>query len=148
MTQTDTTNRQWVLAKRPTGEPTKDTLTLKEITIPTAGDNQMLLRTEYLSLDPYMRSRMSDAPSYASPVEIGEVMIGGTVAQVVNSNVNGFQPNDYVLSFNGWQDYALSDGSGVTKLDQSPAHLSWALGILGMPGCLGWPYADRHTQGR
>ena len=98
----------------------------------------MLLRTEFLSLDPYMRGRMSDTPSYAPPVGIGEVMVGGTVAQVVTSNVDGFQPNDWVLSYNGWQDYALSDGTGVTKLDQSPTHRSWALGILGMPGFTAW----------
>jgi NADPH-dependent curcumin reductase CurA len=98
----------------------------------------MLLRTEFLSLDPYMRGRMSDAPSYAPPVGIDEVMVGGTVAQVVTSNVDGFQSGDWVLSFNGWQDYALSDGVGVTKLDQSLNHLSWALGILGMPGFTAW----------
>ena len=138
MTQTDSTNRQWVLAERPRGEPTKDTLTLIESAIPTAGDHQMLLRTEYLSLDPYMRGRMSDAPSYAAPVGIGEVMIGGTVAQVVKSNIDGFASGDYVLSFNGWQDYAVSDGKALTKLGSSPAHPSWALGILGMPGFTAW----------
>ena len=138
MTQTDTTNRQLVLAERPRGAPTKDTLNMVESTIPTAGDNQMLLRTEYLSLDPYMRGRMSDAPSYAAPVEIGGVMVGGTVARVITSNLAGFAPGDWVLSFNGWQDYALSDGAGVTNLGQSPAHPSWALGILGMPGFTAW----------
>ncbi|MDO5758843.1 MAG: NADP-dependent oxidoreductase [Rhodobacterales bacterium] len=138
MTQISEINRQLVLAERPEGEPTKDTLNLVEGEIPVAGDNQMLLRTEYLSLDPYMRGRMSDAASYAASVEIGDVMVGGTVAQVVESNVDGFQQDDWVLSFNGWQDYALSDGSGVTKLDQSPDHLSWALGILGMPGFTAW----------
>ncbi len=98
----------------------------------------MLLRTEYLSLDPYMRGRMSDAPSYAAPVEIGSVMVGGTVARVITSNVDGFAPDDYVLSFNGWQDYAVSDGKAVTNLGQSPEHPSWALGILGMPGFTAW----------
>lgn len=137
-TQTDKINRQHVLAERPKGEPTKDTLNLVESEIPVAGNDQMLLRTEYLSLDPYMRGRMSDAKSYAASVEIGDVMVGGTVAQVVESNVDGFKQGDWVLSFNGWQDYALSDGSGVTKLDQSPDHLSWALGILGMPGFTAW----------
>lgn len=137
-TQTDKINRQHVLAERPKGAPTKDTLNLVESEIPVAGNDQMLLRTEYLSLDPYMRGRMSDAKSYAASVEIGDVMVGGTVAQVVESNVDGFKQGDWVLSFNGWQDYALSDGSGVTKLDQSPDHLSWALGILGMPGFTAW----------
>ncbi len=108
MTQTDKTNRQLVLAERPKGEPTKDTLTLIEGAIPAAGDNQVLLRTEYLSLDPYMRGRMGDALAYAAPVGIGEVMVGGRVAQVVDSNIDGFAQGDYVLSFNGWQGYALS----------------------------------------
>lgn len=138
MTQTDTVNRRLVLAERPKGAPTKDTLRLEKVAIPTVGDGQMLLRTEYLSLDPYMRGRMSDAPSYAPPVEIGDVMVGGTVAQVVQSNVAGFAAGDWVLSFSGWQDYAVSDGVGVTHLGTAPAHPSWALGILGMPGFTAW----------
>lgn len=138
MTQNDKTNRQLVLAERPKGEPTKDTLNLVAGDIPAAGANQMLLRTEYLSLDPYMRGRMSDALSYADPVKINDVMIGGTVAQVVTSHVDGFASGDWVLSFNGWQDYALSDGAGVAKLDQSGTHPSWALGVLGMPGFTAW----------
>lgn len=138
MTQTDTVNRRLVLAERPKGAPTKDTLRLEKVAIPTVGDGQMLLRTEYLSLDPYMRGRMSDAPSYAPPVEIGDVMVGGTVARVVQSNVAGFAAGDWVLSFNGWQDYAVSDGVGVTHLGAAPAHPSWALGILGMPGFTAW----------
>jgi len=138
MTQTNTVNRQLVLAERPKGQPSKNTLRLVEAALPTPARNQMLLRTEFLSLDPYMRGRMSAAPSYAAPVEIGDVMVGGTVAQVVSSNVDGFAQGDYVLSFSGWQDYALSDGSGVTNLGQTPAHPSWALGIMGMPGFTAW----------
>lgn len=138
MTQTETTNRQHVLAERPKGEPTKATLRLTETSVPSAGAGQMLLRTEYLSLDPYMRGRMSDAPSYAAPVEIGGVMVGGTVARVVTSNIQGFVTGDWVLSFNGWQDYALSDGKGVTNLGQAPNHPSLALGIMGMPGFTAW----------
>ena len=138
MAQTETVNRQLVLAERPKGEPTKDTLKLVEGAIPSMGAQQMLLRTEYLSLDPYMRGRMSDAPSYAAPVEVNGVMVGGTVAQVVSSNVDGFSAGDWVLSYSGWQDYALSDGKGVTNLGASPAHPSWALGILGMPGFTAW----------
>ncbi|MBK5933673.1 hypothetical protein C8N32_11447 [Rhodovulum imhoffii] len=138
MTQTTMTNRQLILAERPRGEPTKDTLKLIETPIPTAGAGQMLLRTTLLSLDPYMRGRMSDAPSYAAPVEVGGVMVGGTVAQVVTSDIDGFAVGDYVLSLNGWQDYAVSDGTGVTNLGKSPDHPSWALGILGMPGFTAW----------
>ncbi|WP_417269214.1 NADP-dependent oxidoreductase [Celeribacter sp.] len=138
MTQTETVNRQFVLAERPKGAPTTETLRLVETDVPEAGPDQMLLRTEFLSLDPYMRGRMSDAPSYAAPVEIGGVMQGGTVAQVVVSHIEGFAPGDYVLSFSGWQDYALSEGTGVTNLGKSPAHPSWALGIMGMPGFTAW----------
>lgn len=138
MPQTDRTNRQLILAERPKGEPDANTLRLVESPIPVPSAGQMLLRTEYLSLDPYMRGRMSDAPSYAAPVEIGGVMVGGTVARVDTSNVERFAQGDWVLSFNGWQDYALSDGKGVTNLGQSPAHPSWALGVLGMPGFTAW----------
>lgn len=90
MAQTDAINRQLVLAQRPKGEPTSDTLKLVESAVPSVGASEMLLRTEYLSLDPYMRGRMSDAPSYAAPVEVNGVMVGGTVARVVNSNLEGF----------------------------------------------------------
>lgn len=138
MTNIETVNRKFVLAKRPKGEPTKDTLKLVREQIPSVGNNQMLLRTEFLSLDPYMRGRMSDAPSYAAPVELGEVMVGGTVARVVSSHIEGFSAGDWVLSGNGWQDYSLSDGEGVINLGSSPAHPSWALGVLGMPGFTAW----------
>ena len=138
MIQTDQINRRWILAERPKGAPTKDTLHLVEGDVPEATEGQMLLRTEYLSLDPYMRGRMSDAPSYAAPVEIGNVMLGGTVARVVTSRVQGFSEGDWVLSFNGWQDYAVSNGEGVANLGQAPDHPSWALGVLGMPGFTAW----------
>ena len=138
MTQSDRINRQWILAERPVGEPDDSTLRLIETPVPTAGKGQMLLRAEYLSLDPYMRGRMSAARSYAAPVEIGEVMVGGTVSRVVTSDVKGFAPGDWVLNYGGWQDYSLSDGVGVTNLGPDPAHPSWALGILGMPGFTAW----------
>jgi NADPH-dependent curcumin reductase CurA len=138
MSQTKSTNRQWLLSERPKGEPTDRTLRLVEGPIPTAGVGQMLLRTVFLSLDPYMRGRMSDAASYAEPVEIGGVMVGGTVARVVESNLKGFAVNDWVLSYNGWQDYAVSDGAAVTPLGASLPRPSWALGILGMPGFTAW----------
>ena len=138
MPQTATQNRRFVLAERPKGEPTSATLRLETEAIPVPGAGQMLLRTEYLSLDPYMRGRMSDTPSYAAPVALGAVMEGGTVAQVVTSHATGFTAGDWVLCYNGWQDYALSDGTGVTLLDPGMAHPSWALGILGMPGFTAW----------
>ena len=126
------TNRRWILAERPKGEPDDNTLRLEEAPLPRPAEGQMLLRVEYLSLDPYMRGRMSAAKSYAKPVELGTVMEGGAVARVVSSNHRGFAPGDMVLGNFGWQDYALSDGSGVQKLE-GIAQPSWALGILGMP---------------
>ncbi|AHD08171.1 NADP-dependent oxidoreductase [Phaeobacter gallaeciensis] len=138
MTQTSTTNRQYVLAERPKGEPTDSTLRLETTDVPTPGEGQMLLRNEYLSLDPYMRGRMSSAPSYAAPVEIDQVMVGGTVAEVVTSNVKGYEKGDWVVAFGGWQDYTLSDGTGVINMGKTPQNPSWALGVLGMPGLTAW----------
>jgi NADPH-dependent curcumin reductase CurA len=138
MPQSDTDNRQLVLAERPHGEPTLNTLRMERGPVPEPGPGQMLLRTVFLSLDPYMRGRMSDAPSYAAPVELGGVMVGGTVSRVVRSDVAGFSPGDWVLSFNGWQDYAVSNGKGVSNLGPNPSHPSWALGVLGMPGLTAW----------
>ncbi|MEH6648041.1 NADP-dependent oxidoreductase [Sulfitobacter sp.] len=138
MPQSMTVNRQLLLANRPKGEPDADTLRLATTPVPTPVSGQMLLRTEYLSLDPYMRGRMSDAPSYAAPVALGAVMDGGTVAQVVVSHLKGYAPGDWVLCFNGWQDFAISDGESVTILGPDLAHPSWALGIMGMPGFTAW----------
>lgn len=138
MTQSTTSNRKFVLAERPKGEPDDNTLRLDTDAVPTAGKGQMLLRNEYLSLDPYMRGRMSAAPSYAPPVKIGEVMVGGTVSQVVTSDVDGFAEGDWVVAFGGWQDYALSDGRGVINMGKTPENPSWALGVLGMPGITAW----------
>ena len=104
-----------VLASRPVGEPTLDNFRLEEFPIPQPGPGQMLLRTLWLSLDPYMRGRMSDAPSYAKPVGIGEVMEGGTVSEVVASNVSRFTRGDIVVGRTGWQTYALSDGPQPAK---------------------------------
>ena len=138
MPQSSTQNRKFVLAQRPRGEPDTNTLRLETAAVPTPGTGQMLLRNEYLSLDPYMRGRMSDAPSYATPVAIGDVMIGGTVAEVVKSDVVGFAAGDWVVASGGWQDYALSDGVGVINMGKNPKNPSWALGVLGMPGLTAW----------
>ncbi len=138
MPQSPSQNRRFTLAMRPHGAPTPQTLRLETGPVPAAGPGQMLLRTLYLSLDPYMRGRMSDAPSYAPPVAIGGTMVGGTIARVVTSSVKGFTPGDTVLSYSGWQDYALSDGTGVTNLGRDPQNPSWALGVLGMPGFTAW----------
>ncbi|MGO1617488.1 MAG: NADP-dependent oxidoreductase, partial [Oceanisphaera sp.] len=95
---------------------------------------EVLLRTLYLSLDPYMRGRMSDAKSYADPVALGHTMVGGTVSRVHQSLHPDFKAGDWVLSYSGWQDYALSNGEGLIKLDPQQAPPSYALGVLGMPG--------------
>jgi NADPH-dependent curcumin reductase CurA len=120
--------------QRPYGLPTAENFLLEEQAVPVPSVGQLLLRTLYLSLDPYMRGHMSDAQSYAPPVAVGGVMPGGTVSRVESSLHPGFQPGDLVLGYSGWQDYALSDGVGLTRLDMLSAHPSLALGILGMPG--------------
>jgi NADPH-dependent curcumin reductase CurA len=127
-------NRQILLASRPRGEPTPANFKLVETDVPEPGPGQMLLRTIYLSLDPYMRGRMNAGPSYAKPVEVGEVMEGRAVCEVIKSNIPQFNVNDIVLAGTGWQELTLSDGNGVQKIDPSIRPISYALGVLGMPG--------------
>ncbi|MEG9304704.1 NADP-dependent oxidoreductase [Psychrobacter celer] len=136
--QNQTTNRQIKLASRPTGEPKPENFDMATSDIPAPKDDEMLLRTVYLSLDPYMRGRMSDAKSYADPLEVGDVMMGATVAQVVESNIDNFAAGDLVVSNSGWQDYSVSNGEGVVKLNKDMANPSYGLGVLGMPGFTGY----------
>jgi len=136
--QSATVNRRIVLARRPTGEPTPEDFRLETEAVPTPGPGQVLLRTVYLSLDPYMRGRMSDAKSYATPVALGGVMVGGTVSRVVASHHPEYPVGDWVLSQAGWQDYSLSDGTGLLSLGAAPERPSYALGVLGMPGYTGY----------
>jgi NADPH-dependent curcumin reductase CurA len=138
MTSSSIENRQIVLASRPHGRPTPSNFRLEKSDKPTPKEGEVLLRSVYLSLDPYMRGRMSDAESYAKPVEIGEVMLGATVCQVETSLNPNFKAGEWVLAYTGWQDYALSDGTGLTSLGMSPTHPSYALGVLGMPGFTGY----------
>lgn len=128
------TARRIVLAARPVGEPKPDDFRIEEFKPPQPGPGEILLRTLWLSLDPYMRGRMSDAPSYAAPVGIGQVMEGGTVSEVVASNNDRFAPGDIVLGRSGWQSHAVSDGTSLRKLDPAQAPVQASLGILGMPG--------------
>jgi NADPH-dependent curcumin reductase len=128
------TSQRIVLAGRPEGEPAPTDFRLETIQVGDPGPGQALLRTRWLSLDPYMRGRMSTARSYAKPVPIGDVMVGGTVSEVVASQHPDFAVGDMVLGSSGWQEYALSDGSGLRKLDPAAAPVSTALGVLGMPG--------------
>ncbi|WP_313161548.1 NADP-dependent oxidoreductase [Kosakonia cowanii] len=134
MNQHSHRNRRWVLASRPHGAPTTENFRLEEDEVASPGEGQVLLRTVYLSLAPYMRGRMSDAPSYSPPVKIGEVMCGGTVSRVVKSQHPDFAEGDWVLAGSGWQDYDIASGDDLVKLDSTIPHPSWALGILGMPG--------------
>ncbi|WP_286270175.1 NADP-dependent oxidoreductase [Thalassotalea hakodatensis] len=134
MTQNLQKNRQIVLASRPSGAPTHENFTLLQSKLPTPQSGELLLRTVYLSLDPYMRGRMNDAKSYAEPVGINDVMVGGSVCRVEQSNHADYQKGDWVVAFGGWQDYSISNGEGLIKLDNHMANPSYALGVLGMPG--------------
>ena len=123
-----------VLASRPEGEPKASDFRLEEYTVPNPGAGEVLMRTIWLSLDPYMRGRMSEGPSYAQPVPIGGVMEAGTVSEVIASNNPNFANGDIVLSRAGWQTHALSDGKGLARIDPKIAPISTAVGVLGMPG--------------
>ena len=127
-------NRQILLKNRPDGAPGLGNFELVQSPVPEPGDGEVLMRTRYLSLDPYMRGRMSAAKSYTKPVEVGESMVGGTVGEIVKSRNAKFAVGDIVTGFGGWQDYALSNGAGLRKLDPAAAPVTTALGVLGMPG--------------
>ncbi|MGD0922817.1 MAG: NADP-dependent oxidoreductase [Terriglobia bacterium] len=129
-----TINKQITLAARPVGFPKESDFKLVESPLPTLGPGQMLVRALYLSVDPYMRGRMSSAKSYAASVELGGVMMGGVVGQVVESRHPQFAAGEIVQGMFGWQQYAASDGEGVRKVDPKLAPISTALGVLGMPG--------------
>ncbi len=128
------TNKQVTLAARPNGMPKEADFKLVETPVPRPGPNEILVRLLYVSVDPYMRGRMNDVKSYAPPVQIGEVMGGGAVGKVIASENPQFAAGDFVEGMFGWQQFAISSGQGVRKLDPSLAPMSTALGILGMPG--------------
>lgn len=127
-------NRQWTLATRPVGAPTLGNFNFVKSNKPIPQSGEVLLRTVFLSLDPYMRGRMNDAKSYAEPVAIDAVMLGGTVCRVEESHHPDYSVGEWVVSSSGWQDYAISDGIDLLKLGKNPAQPSYALGIMGMPG--------------
>ncbi|HEX9819532.1 MAG TPA: NADP-dependent oxidoreductase [Methylomirabilota bacterium] len=134
------TNRRVLLRSRPAGEPKPTDFEIADAPLPAPGDGEVLCRTIYLSLDPYMRGRMNDVKSYAPSVELGQPMVGGTVSEVVDSRHPAFQAGDFVLGYGGWQAYhvarpAATPGPfGPLKLDPAAAPISTALGVLGMPG--------------
>src|SRR5262245_60838923 len=127
-------NRQILLQSRPEGPPGLENFELVERPMPEPGEGEVLMRVLYLSLDPYMRGRMSAAQSYAKPAEVGKPMVGGTVAEIVKSRNSKFATGDIVVGHGGWQEYALSSGAGLRKLDPPAAPVTTALGVLGMPG--------------
>ncbi|MBN9040344.1 MAG: NADP-dependent oxidoreductase [Rhizobiales bacterium 62-47] len=126
--------RRVVLASRPVGEPNASDFRIEDYPIPTPGDGEVLLRTIWLSLDPYMRGRMSEGPSYAAPVPINGVMEGEGISEVMASNNPKFAKGDIVAIRSGWQSHALSDGKGLRKVDPNLGPISTAVGVLGMPG--------------
>ena len=134
-----TLNNQWILASHPQGMPVKDNWRLEQTAIPEPGENQILARAAYLSVDPYMRGRISAKQGYAKGVSIGEVMCGGAVAEVVKSNHADWQAGDLVETINfGWQEYAILDTDNLTRVNPEigPPH-AW-LSYLGMPGITAW----------
>jgi hypothetical protein len=136
-------NRRIVLASHPVGMPTTANFRLEQFAVPALKPGEILLHTQYLSLDPYMRSRMNAADGYAASVSLGQVMVGGTVARVEQSRNPKFQAGDMVMAYSGWQEYEVSNGRGVSKLDPRINPPSYALGVLGMPQTGGDPGIGR-----
>lgn len=132
------TYKRIVLASRPSGAVSPDNFRLEEVPVPELADGQVLVRNHYLSLDPYMRGRMNEGKSYATPQPLNEVMIGGTVGEVVASRNPKYAVGDKVLGMFGWQEMGVSDGSGMQKVDTSKIPLSAYLGAVGMPGVTAW----------
>lgn len=131
-------NLQVLLKHRPVGAPTPDDFELHKAGVPEPGEGQVLVRNRWLSLDPYMRGRMSDAKSYATPVQIGGVMVGGTVGEVVASRHPGFKPGDMVVGTLGWQLYGVADAGTLRKLADPRLPPTTYLGVMGMPGVTAW----------
>ena len=132
------TSQRIVLASRPTGAVTPDNFRLETVAVPEPAEGQVLVRVHYLSLDPYMKGRMIESRSYAQPHPIGDTMIGGTVGVVEKSRNPKFMAGDTVVGVLGWQEYGLSDGRGLVKVDASQVPMSAYLGVLGMPGVTAW----------
>lgn len=140
-----TTYQKIVLASRPQGQVTPDNFRIEQAAIPALSDGQVLIRNHFLSLDPYMRGRMEESKSYAAPQPIGEVMIGGTVGEVVDSKHAQFAVGDKVVGMGGWAEMSVADGRELRKLDTSHIPLSAYLGSVGMPGMTAW-YGFNHIM--
>ncbi len=133
-----TPNKQVLLASRPQGRVTEENFRIVEAPVGRPAAGEVLVRNEWLSLDPYMRGRMNDAKSYVPPVQLGEVMVGQTVGEVIESQDPRFKPGDKVLSPLGWQLYGVAKGKELTPIDVNRAPASYYLGVLGMPGLTAW----------
>lgn len=133
-----TTSREIHLASRPVGLPAAENFALAEVTLPDPGNGEILVRNNWMSVDPYMRGRMIDRKSYVPPFEVGKVLEGGAVGQVVKSNNPDFPEGSLVLSMNGWREYFLSDGKGLQKLETFGLPEQAFLGVAGMPGLTAW----------
>ncbi len=131
-------NQQIILASRPDGWVTPENFSLIESELPSPGPGQVLIQNLWLSLDPYMRGRISEAKSYARGVNIGERMVGETVGQVIASNAPALKVGDTVLAAAGWQLFAAMDASAVTLIHTEAVSPSAYLGVLGMPGITAW----------
>lgn len=127
-------NKQIVLANRPEAEPSTSDFRLEEQSMPEPSEGEVLLRTIYISLDPYMRGRMRDVVTYAEPQPLDQVMEGRGIGEIIESRHDQFSAGDYVLAETGWQEYAVADGDDLDGISPDPAPLSYYLGILGMPG--------------
>lgn len=139
-------NKQVRLASRPSGWVTADNFTLTEESVPEVGQGQLLVRNIFMSVDPYMRGRMNKAKSYVPSFQVGEVLQAGVVGEVIASRNKDFAEGDFVSGMLGWENYSLSDGTGLHKVPKGPAPLSYHLGILGMPGMTA--YVGLHTIGK
>jgi NADPH-dependent curcumin reductase CurA len=128
------TNRQWLLESRPTGEPTMENFEMVETDVPDPGAHEVLVRTLYMSVDPYMRGRMRDAESYAEPWDVGDTMKAGVVGEVEESNHPDFEAGDVVTGQLEWADYAVAEGRDLRRVNPEHGPISTALGVLGMPG--------------
>src|SRR2546428_1820193 len=127
-------NTQVIFKSRPEDFPSEDNFEIVQSDVPQAGEGQVLRKTIYLSVDPYMRGRMSTMRSYAEPAKLGEPMVGSTISEVIESKNPRYQAGDYVLGLDGWQAFAASDGKGLRKLDPAQAPITTSVGVLGMPG--------------
>ncbi len=134
----DEQNRQVRLASRPSGWVTEENFTFTEAAVPEPGDGQLVIRNIFMSVDPYMRGRMNDTKSYVQPFEVGKVLQAGVVGQVVASTHADFAEGEHVVGMLGWENYSLTDGTNIRKIEASGAPLSYHLGILGMPGMTAW----------